>query len=110
MCVVLTQRREPDHRRWLGVARTDHWCGRAGPAVLRWPTGRSSRGGARRDRSGIGARTGALARVDSTSPLFAPQIQWAVLISILLVIAAHLRRERKLSIQAEEIGLMLHLQ
>lgn len=33
--------------------------------------------------------------------LFAPQIQWAVLIGVLLVIGAHLRRERKLDIEHE---------
>lgn len=41
--------------------------------------------------------------------LFAPQIQWAVLIGVLLVVAAHLRRERKLEIDADRVGRVLHL-
>lgn len=41
--------------------------------------------------------------------LFAPQIQWAVLIGVMLVIAAHLRRERKLEIDHELVGTVLHL-
>lgn len=40
---------------------------------------------------------------------FAPQIQWAVLIGVLLVVAAHLRRERKLAIESVRDGEVLHL-
>lgn len=41
--------------------------------------------------------------------LFAPQIQWAVLIGVLLVIGAHLRRERKLEIEYERHDDVLRL-
>lgn len=41
--------------------------------------------------------------------LFAPQIQWAVLIGVLLVIGAHLRRERKLEIDADVTATTLRL-
>lgn len=41
--------------------------------------------------------------------LFAPQIQWAVLIGVLLVIGAHLRRERKLEIDADVTSTTLRL-
>lgn len=41
--------------------------------------------------------------------LFAPQIQWAVLIGVLLVIGAHLRRERKLDIEHERNDGILRL-
>lgn len=41
--------------------------------------------------------------------VFAPQIQWAILIGILLVIAAHLRRERSLTIKTNRDGETLHL-
>ena len=41
--------------------------------------------------------------------LFAPQIQWAVLIVVLLVIGAHLRRERKLEIDADVTSTTLRL-
>lgn len=41
--------------------------------------------------------------------LFAPQIQWAVLIGVMLVIAAHLRRERKLEMDHELVATVLHL-
>ena len=40
---------------------------------------------------------------------FAPQIQWAVLIGVLLVIGAHLRRERKLDIEHERMDGVLRL-
>ncbi len=46
----------------------------------------------------------------SLTVLFAPQIQWAVLIGVLLVIAAHLRRERKLVIDHRMVEATLHLQ
>lgn len=41
--------------------------------------------------------------------VYAPQIQWAVLIGVLLVVAAHLRRERKLAIEARMKDGELHL-
>jgi len=41
--------------------------------------------------------------------LFAPEIQWAVLIGVLLVIGAHLRRERKLDIEHESTNGILRL-
>lgn len=41
--------------------------------------------------------------------LFAPQIQWAVLIGVLLVIGAHLRRERRLDIEYERNDGILRL-
>lgn len=41
--------------------------------------------------------------------LFAPQIQWAVLIGVLLVIGAHLRRERRLEIDADVTRTTLRL-
>ena len=41
--------------------------------------------------------------------LFAPQIQWAVLIGVLLVIGAHLRRERKLEIEHDRTDGILRL-
>ena len=41
--------------------------------------------------------------------LFAPQIQWAVLIGVLLVVGAHLRRERKVEVDADVTGTTLRL-
>ena len=41
--------------------------------------------------------------------LFAPQIQWAILIGVLLVIGAHLRRERRLEIDADVTATTLRL-